>query len=122
VALGIDRADALADHPAAKHLARILLPHRRADVRLLARAIVQSIRGSTAPEGCENVASARSSVSACHSTLPPAGDEVAEHGLSLLGGLALDDVIVAEHDRRVLAFGLRQEAQRQHGVGIIGAE
>jgi hypothetical protein len=49
-------------------------------------------------------------------------DEVAQHRLGLLRRLAVDDVVVAKHDGRVLALGLGEQAQRQHGVGIFRAE
>jgi hypothetical protein len=49
-------------------------------------------------------------------------DEVAQHRLGLLRRLAVDDVVIAEHDGGVLPFRLGEQTQRQHGVGILRAE
>jgi hypothetical protein len=74
------------------------------------------------PAGCENVASAHLSSSVCHSTLPPLLMKSPEHGVGLLCRSSGDDMIIPEHYRRVLTFGLCEKAKRQDGVDILGAE
>jgi len=54
--------------------------------------------------------------------LAAARQKVAQHGVSLLGRLAGDDMIVAENDCRVLTFRLREKAQCQDGVRVFRSE
>jgi hypothetical protein len=53
---------------------------------------------------------------------PAAGEEVASMASAFFAGLPADDVILLHHEAGMLPFGLRDHAERQHGVRIGGAE
>lgn len=54
--------------------------------------------------------------------LAATGEEVPQHGVGFLGGLALDDVIVLRSGRRVTPLGLRNEAERNGLLWLGDAE
>ncbi len=99
------RADALGDAAGAKHLARILGPHRRCQASALGpveRPIDPRRAAGRMGEG-----GVRDLVVQLMPLDPPASaEEIAKHGVGLLRRAALEDVIVLGGGRRVAPFGL----------------